>query len=191
MLAGQLFYGLLFLYLLLLFLVLLIPKRRSGILDAFSLLFAFLLLLLVLTSQLPLFSDPIDLKVTNYSSRKGELFFFQQEDCSAPVWLGYPVNANEESLLEIELSEAKKLIFKTDKGLLFEVPLPDKESHELEVWEKELQAASACYHERIEEYRWEQQRFSMAIGLLLFGLLFLFIYRFKRKRINAASQKHQ
>lgn len=156
---------------------------RSWIFGVFAGFYTLLLLLLILFSLITPYAHPVELKITNYSSRKGSLYFFTEEGCQAPVRYDFPVNANEERQLEVESPEKSfsQIIFIGVDERLFSVPVPEAGSNKLDIWEKELKEGNSCYREQVQEYQWGQVRFSLIIGLSLFGLLLLFWYRWKKK----------
>ena len=151
----------------------------SGLFAAFLL---FICFLAVKISYGP-GSDTLEVKTTNYSKKKGYIYIFEGQGCAASVKYGYPVNANEESWLEVggKLGDLKTLVLLTEADSIYQLPAPDYDNATLDIWEKELEVADECFREQIKLFRREQIYFSIAIGLLLFGLLFLFAYRRKYK----------
>ncbi len=157
---------------------------RAWIYRLFSVVFAvFLLFIGFLAIGTSFSADPVEIKTTNYSSQKGYLYFFDSHGCTANIRYGYPVNANEESWLEVDEKNEQpgEIILLADDGMIYKIPSPDYDKMKLDIWEKELTPGDECFRAQINAYRREQIFFSIAIGLLLFGLLFLFGYRRKFK----------
>ena len=180
-----LFYSVSAAFLLMVTTMLLLKGYRPWIYGAFSAFFTLLLVLLVLFSLFTPFSEPVELKVTNYSSRRGNLFFFSEAGCNAPVRFDFPVSANEESSLEVEApgGSFSQILFVTANDSLFYIPVPETEAEKLDIWEKELKKADSCFLKQIEAYQWGQRKYSIIVGLSMFGLLLLFWYRWKRKTV--------
>lgn len=169
----------------LLMVALLIFKRgyHGWIYSIFSAFFSLLLVLILLFAWLKPGSKSIELKITNYSSEKGNLYFYTAEGCDALVRYDFPVSNNEERFLEInELeNQVRQIIFVTANDDLYSVPVPGGGSTELNIWKKELEPADDCFISQIENYQLRQKKFSVVIGLSLFSFLILFVYRWKRK----------
>lgn len=182
MFANYLFIAVLGLYLLLGLAMLVFKRKRSGILIAFSLICWLTLLPIGILSQFSLFSDPVEIEVINYSSRKGHLYFLRSADCESPILFDFAVNANEESSLEVEGENGSfnKVIFSTANGQLFEFPFEEKEYPKLDIWEKELQPADSCYSRPVQAYRMRQLQYAIAIGLLILGTTFMVGARMRR-----------
>lgn len=176
---------LVFILLLILLVSIIFTRRyRAWIYRIFSAVFALVLIFIsFLAIGISHDSDPFEIETINYSSKKGYLYFFEGKGCSAAVRYGYPVNANEESWLEVggDVEDMGTVILLAENDSIYQVPSPDYEEARLEIWEKELKKADECYRAEIRSFRKEQIYFSIAIGLLLFGLLFLFAYRRKFK----------
>lgn len=172
------------LFVLLLLLIFLVKGYRSWIYITFNVIFALLILTIcffaVKTSRQ---THPFSIKTTNYSKKKGELFFFAGKGCNAVIRYGYPVSNNEASRMELDTAANSlgTVIFLTGDDQIYKVPNPDFQEGKLDIWDKELIEADQCFREQIKEHRNAQYFYSFAIGLLLFGLLLLFIYRKKRK----------
>ena len=172
------------LFLLLVVLIVFTKGYQSWIYRLFSLIFTgFSFVIAIFAVDTSFFSAPVKIKTTNYSKRKGQLYFFEGKGCAASIKYGYTVNANEESWIEVD-EKAKNLdtvVLLDQNDSIFQVPTPDYGSRKLDIWEKELQRAESCYWEKIKAFRMEQAYYSISIGLLLFGLLLLFGYRKKLK----------
>ena len=186
MTVDLLFYSVCCIFLLMLVLVFFLKGYRSWIFGGFSLFYSLLLILIILFSVITPYSRPVKLKITNYSSRSGNLFLFTEAGCQAPVRFDFPVSANEGKEFELESPDGSfgQIIFAGINDSLYSVPVPEPGSKQLDIWEKELKIAGNCYREQIDRYQWGQFRFSISIGLCLFGLLLLCWYRWKR---NPAS----
>lgn len=171
MLAHYLFISVIGLYLLLVLLWILIKRHRSRLLVAFSIICWLTLLPVGLLSQFSLYSKPVEVQITNYSPRKGHLYFFKSAECSSRILYDLAVNGNEESSLEVEGDgdSFDKVVFRTENGQLFEFPFDDQQYRVLDIWEKELQLTDNCYQSSIQSYRRRQLLFAMAIGLLMLG----------------------
>lgn len=170
----------------LLMVALLIFKRgyHGWIYIGFSAFFTILLVLLLLFAWFEPGSNSIELKITNYSSEKGNLYFYTAPGCNVPVWYDFPVSNNEERYLEIEglVNQVRQIIFVTANDNLYTVPVPAGGGAELNIWKKEMEPADDCFISQIENYQLRQKKFSVVIGLSLFSLLILFVYRWIRKQ---------
>lgn len=171
--------------LLFLFLFLKHPLRRKLFAGA-GLFFALLLSAVAVFSQISLFSNPVEVAITNYSSKKGILYFFKGSDCSARILYSLEVNNNEKSSMEVEGEGGgfDRVVFVTQQGENFTFSFQSEQYYELEIWEKELMPAQPCLPAVIEAYRWDQTLYTLSIGLMLLGVLlvFLFLYRDGLKR---------
>lgn len=182
-----LFLAVIAIFLVMVGLVLLKRTYTPWIYRLFSGFFGILLIVLILFALLKRGQGTTDLKITNYTSKKGNLFFFKEKGCTAPVWFDMPVSNNEERYLEVENPENGygQIVFITSADLLYSVPPPEPQSTGLDIWEKDLEAADECYIKGVEAYQARQQKFSISTGLALLALLVLYWYRRKRKiRVN-------
>lgn len=166
--------------LLIVFLFLAHPIRRK-LFGGAGLFFALLLSAIAVFSQISFYSNPVEVRITNYSSKKGTLYFFNGSSCSAKVDYSLEVNNNEKSSLEVEGEGGgfETVVFVTQDGDAYSFPFRQDQYWELEIWEKELQPVNSCLPAQIEEYQWEQTVYTLSIGLMLLGvlLIFLFLYR--------------
>lgn len=172
------------LFVTLLVLLFLLRAYRSWIYNTFNVVFGLLLLFIsFLAVETSYQSDPFIIKTTNYSKKKGYLYFFEGKGCAATIRYGYQVNANEESRMELkeDAESLSTVILLTENDRIYKVPAPDIEQRKLDIWEKELEEADECFREQIELFRRAQTYYSISIGLLLFGLLVLFVYKRKYK----------
>lgn len=126
-----------------------------------------------------------ELKITNYTSQKGNLFFFKEKGCKAMVWYDLPVSNNEERFLKAENPAEGYgfILFVTSRDSLFSVPVPEPGSAELDIWEKELKPAENCYRMPVEAWQERQKEFSLTTGLSLLAILLLYWYRRRKKQI--------
>ena len=163
---------------------------KPWIYNFFSGFFGILLIMLVLFALLKRGQGTTELKITNYTSKKGNLFFFKEKGCSATVWYDMPVSNNEERYLEVENPEDGygHIVFITSADRLYSVPLPEPQSTELDIWEKDLEPANECFIQAVEAYQARQQKFSLTTGLALLALLVLYWYRRKRKKRPQAPE---
>lgn len=182
MITNYLFIAVSGLYLLLGLALFAFKQHRSGILIGFSLICWLALLPIGILSQFSFFSNPVEVEITNYSSRKGHLYFFRAADCDSRILYDLAVNANEESSLQVEGENGSfdKVIFSTANGQLFEFPFDEREYRKLDIWEKELQPADGCYSGPVQAYRRRQFRYAIAIGLLILGASFMIGARIRR-----------
>ena len=166
--------------LLVVFLFLNHPIRRK-LFAGVGLFFALLLSAIAIFSQVSFYSNPVEVSITNYSSQKGILYFFSGSGCSAKVLYSLEVNNNEKSSLEVEGEGVsfETILFATQKSDTYALPFQREQYQKLEIWENELKPADACLLAEIEEYQWAQTLYTISIGLLLLGVLlvFLFLYR--------------
>ncbi|WP_017731512.1 DUF423 domain-containing protein [Nafulsella turpanensis] len=166
--------------LLIVFLFLKHPIRRKLFAGA-GLFFALLLSGIALFSQFSLYSNPVEVSAINYTGKKGILYFFSGSDCSAQVVYSLEIGNNEEKILEVEGERGSfaRVVFATNKQGNYTFPFEQESYQKLEIWEKELQAADPCLLTKIEAYHWQQTKYTLSIGLMLLGVLlvFLFLYR--------------
>lgn len=176
MLIHYLFIAVLCQYLIVGLLIFIFKQHRSGILTGFGLLCWMVLLAIGYLSQYTVHSKPVKVEVTNYSTRKGNLYFFRSKDCDSHILYDFAVNANEESSLEIDGGQETfaKVIFRTENGEFFQILLADAAHRELLIWEKELEKADKCYQTPIKAYRRKQLQYAIAIGLLILGTFGMF-----------------
>ena len=136
------------LFLLLVVLIVFTKGYQYWIYRLFSLVFTgFLFVIAIFAVDTSFFSTPVKIKTTNYSKRKGQLYFFEGNGCADSIKYGYTVNSNEESWVEVD-EKAKNLetvILLDQNDSIFQVPTPDYGSRKLDIWEKELQRAENCY----------------------------------------------
>lgn len=160
------------------------PRLRKWIWASGSILFAIILSGIVLLTQLSLFSKPSVVKINNYSSRIGTLYFMQTGGSAEQVRYELAVNANEGSSLKVEGEEGDyDAVLFLSKGELREVPIQDQAKGQLDVWEKELKPAGRDNLPLLEDWQERQQLYSLAIGAMLFWfLLYLAYLRFRKKR---------
>lgn len=160
------------------------PLLRKWIWASGSILFAIILSGIALLTQLSLFSNPTVVKITNYSSRSGTLYFMQTAGLPEQIRYELAVNANEESRLKVEGEEgAYDAVLFLSKGELREVPFQDQAKGRLDIWEKELKPAGRNYLPLLQDWQERQQLYSLAIGAMLFWfLLYLAYLRFRKKR---------
>lgn len=155
---------------------------RKWIWASGSILFLFTLSGLALLSEISLFSDPVEIKITNYSSKSGMLYFLKESNEGRRILYDLSVNRNEESSIEIEGEGGgyDEVLFNS-KEEIYEVPV--HEYRQLEVWEKELKPADTSYRAVLENRQQGQQVYSLAVGLMLFWfLLHLFYLAWQKKR---------
>lgn len=176
-------------FILMLVLVFFTRTYKSWIYNFFNGFFWLLILLIALFALKKSGPEYGELKITNYTSEKGNLFFFKEKGCETAVWYDVPVSNNEERFVEVENPPEGYgyILFVTSRDSLFSVPVPEPESKELDIWKKETEPAPDCYRKTVEEYQAGQKKFSLITGLALLAILILFWYRRKRKPATKKS----
>lgn len=185
--ANYFFIATLVLYLMLVLLLVFLKQYRLQLLTTFSLVCWIGLIALGAFSLLVPYEQPQKLKLINYSSRRGHLYFFQTQDCQTDILYDIGVNANEESSFVVEGQKGRfgKILFLGENGQLFEFPAEEDAEGRIAVWEKELLPAHSCYRDAIEAYRRKQLYFAVATGLLISGTLLMFAGRSGYKKIKS------
>ena len=171
-------------FLLLVGLIVFTKGYRSWIYNVFNAIFTGVLCIIAFFAvDTYFFSAPVKIKTTNYSKKRGQLYFLEGEGCDAEIKYGYTVNANEESWLELgeKAGNIRSLILLAQNDSIYQLSASEVSSRKLDIWEKELERADSCFRKKIDAFRREQLYYSAGIGLLLFGLLSLFGYRKKFK----------
>jgi hypothetical protein len=157
---------------------------RKWIWTSGSILFLSILSGVALLSELSLFSNPVEVKITNYSSNSGILYFLKESNEGRRILYDLSVNRNEESCIEVESEGGgyDKVLF-VSKEEIYQVPVQEQEYRQLEIWEKELKPVDASYRVVLENWQQGQQIYSLAVGLMLFWfLLHLFYLAWQKKR---------
>lgn len=160
------------------------PLLRKWIWALGSIVFAILLSGIALLTQFSLFSNPVEVKIVNYSSRSGSLYFLQTVGEEERIRYEKAVNANEESSMKVEKEgwPSDAVLF-LSKNEIRKVPVQEQADGKLDIWEKELQPAEKSYRPLLQDWQDRQQRYSIAIGGMFFWFLLHFIYlRYAEKK---------
>lgn len=160
------------------------PRFRRWMWACGSIVFTLVLSGLALLPEVSMFSDSVKVKITNYSSRSGTLYFLKKSDGGEKIFYDLAVNRNEASSFEVEGEvQGFDAVWLLSKGDFFQVPVPEQRFQELEVWEKELKPVNYSVDEVLEKWQQRQQLYSLAVGLMLFWfVLHLFILRRQKEQ---------
>lgn len=164
------------------------PVVRKWIWASGSIFFAIILSGIALLTQYSLLSNPVEVAITNYTSRSGTLYFMQTAGSSEQIRYELAVNANEESRLEIESEggDYDAVLF-LSKGELRAVPVQDQAKGQLDIWEKELKPGGRNNLPLLQDWQERQQLYSLAIGAMLFWFLLHLAYlRYWKKSSQGA-----